>query len=203
MQPSNCYKVKINFIRHGQTPSNHRHLYISSTDEDLSEEGISELQNRSYPPCDLVFTSGFRRCNKTAEIIYKKNDIIEVPYFAELDFGDFEGKGYEDLKDNPLYRTWLDSRGILATPNGESREDFIERLKSGFSEVLEKSRGSKEISLVVHGGTIMGLISSYTDLDYYDVQLKCGEYISCMVSFEEVNGNFFVSHFCIMDGGRA
>ena len=32
------------------------------------------------------------RCNETAETIYKKNGIIEIPDFAELDFGDFEGK---------------------------------------------------------------------------------------------------------------
>ena len=30
-----------------------------------------------------------KRCNETAETIYKKNGIIEIPDFAELDFGDF------------------------------------------------------------------------------------------------------------------
>ena len=33
-----------------------------------------------------------KRCNETAETIYKKNGIIKIPDFAELDFGDFEGK---------------------------------------------------------------------------------------------------------------
>ena len=30
-----------------------------------------------------------KRCNETAETIYKKNGIIEIPDFAELDSGDF------------------------------------------------------------------------------------------------------------------
>ena len=199
MRTSNGYKVKINFIRHGKTASNDKHLYISKTDEGLSESGRQEIEMGNYPPCDLCFTSGYKRSNETSEIIYKKSDIIEIPYFAELDFGDFEGKGYEDLKDNPEYQKWLDNRGLTATPNGESREDFVKRLCTGFALVLEKAKEANEISLIVHGGTIMGLISKYTELDYYEIQLKCGEYISCMVEFEELDGIIFVSRFCVMD----
>lgn len=199
MRDSSSYKIKVNFIRHGKTPSNDKHLYISRTDESLSESGKSALLKSDYPVCDLLFTSGYKRCNETAETIYKKNDIIEIPSFAELDFGDFEGKGYEDLKDDPEYQKWIDSRGILATPNGESRDEFVKRLSEGFELVLKKSEAAKEISLVVHGGTIMGLISKYTDLDYYEVQLRCGECLSCIVNFEDLDGVIFVSHFRVVD----
>lgn len=199
MRNSSSYKIKINFIRHGKTPSNDRHLYISRTDESLSESGKSELLKHNYPDCDLLFTSGYKRCNETAETIYKKNGIIEIPDFAELDFGDFEGKGYEDLKDNPEYQKWIEGRGLMAMPNGESRDAFVKRLCKGFESVLKQSKGAEEISLVVHGGTIMGLVSNYTDLDYYEVQLKCGECLSCTIDFEDLDGVIFISRFRIVD----
>lgn len=193
------YKVKVNLIRHGKTLSNDKHLYISKTDEELLKSEERKLLKRSYPPCDLLFTSGLKRCDKTAEIIYKKNDIIKVPLLCELDFGDFEGKSYDDLKDNPVYREWIDAKGMTSPPNGEDRLAFVNRVIKGFNEVLARAKEEKEISLVVHGGTIMALVSSYTDLDYYDVQLKCGDYISCDVMFEELNAVFFISHFSIVD----
>lgn len=200
MWDKDIYKVKVNFIRHGRTPSNEKHLYLSYTDESLSEEGKKELKKNSYPPCDIVFTSGLKRCNETAKIIYEKNDIIEIADFLEIDFGIFELKSYEDLKENPDYIEWIDKRGMIAPKGGESRPEFIKRLKRGFYKALSMSKEADEISLVVHGGTIMGIISSFTKLDYYDVQLKNAAVLSCMVEFGENNGVIFISHFSLMVG---
>ena len=42
------------------------------------------------------------RCRQTAEIIYGKTDYIEND-LRECDFGEFENKCFEELKDNPDY----------------------------------------------------------------------------------------------------
>ena len=60
-----------------------------------------------------------------------------------MDFGQFEGKNYEELKDNPDYQKWIDSNGTLPFPGGESREQFIRRSMEGFdrmmSDILKRS----------------------------------------------------------------
>ena len=52
---------------------------------------------------------------------------IRLPSLAELDFGSFEGKNYEQLKEDPAYRRWIDSAGMTAPPGGESGEDVYKR----------------------------------------------------------------------------
>ncbi len=66
-----------------------------------------------------------------------------------MDFGQFEGKNYEELKDNPDYQKWIDSNGTLPFPGGEPREQFIRRSMEGFdwmmSDILIKSEKNTRI----------------------------------------------------------
>ena len=54
-----------------------------------------------------------------------------LPEFTEIDFGEFEGKNYEELKGNDAYQKWIDSGGALPFPNGESRDDYVKRVRKG------------------------------------------------------------------------
>ncbi len=63
--------------------------------------------------------------------IYIRNVDIEIcDKLKECDFGDFENKSYEDLKNNRLSK-WLDSNGV-PFPNGETHEDFKIAAKTDF-----------------------------------------------------------------------
>ena len=176
-------KAKITWIRHGMTQANGEHRYLGKTDEPLSETGIRLLQEKkkeyfSSPP-EFLYTSPMKRC-------------------VQMDFGQFEGKNYEELKDNPCYQKWIDSNGTLPFPGGESREQFIRRSMEGFdrmmSDILKRSekntgrqndkdprylnsdRGTEiPVVVVVHGGTIMAVLSSLTGGEYFDFQVKNGE----------------------------
>ena len=74
-------------------------------------------------------------------------DIEICDKLKECDFGDFENKSYEDLKDNPDYQKWLDSNGELPFPNGETHEEFKNRCKDGFFESLTE----RDTAFVIHG----------------------------------------------------
>ncbi len=174
--------MKVYLIRHGITKGNQRKAYIGSrTDEPLCREGIRQLQVRVYPHADIVFASPMKRCIMTAEYIYTGKELMICEGLKEMDFGDFEGKNYEDLKNNPSYISWLESGGENAFPNGESKKDFVFRSQSAFWECIEKVQQSrkniKAVSFVVHGGTIMAIMEKYGTPkgEYYKWQIKNGE----------------------------
>ena len=116
-------KVKITWIRHGMTQANGEHRYLGKTDEPLSETGIRLLQEKkkeyfSSPP-EFLYTSPMKRCVQTAELLFERKPIL-IPEWKEMDFGQFEGKNYEELTDDPCYQKWIDSNGTLPFPGGES-----------------------------------------------------------------------------------
>lgn len=176
--------IKINFtlIRHGKTQSNLEKRYIGKIDEDLSEVGIQEikknLEEKKYPLADFVFSSPLKRCFQTAKLIYPKSQIIRVKNFREINFGDFEGKNFTELKNDKKYIRWISSNGKLKFPNGESRKKFIKRNISAFKKIVVKIKKTKlqnlKVSLVVHGGTIMALLSFLAKKDYFNFQVENG-----------------------------
>lgn len=194
-------KVKITWIRHGMTKANEEHRYLGKTDEPLSEKGIRFLQEKKkksfFNAPEFLYASPMKRCVQTAEILFRRKPVL-IPEWKEMDFGQFEGKNYEELKDNPDYQKWIDSNGTLPFPGGESREQFIRRSMEGFdrmmSDILKRSekntgiqndtdtrylksnRGTEiPVVTVVHGGTIMAVLSSLTGGEYFDFQVKNGE----------------------------
>lgn len=186
--------MKLYLIRHAMTEGNKRKAYVGAgTDEPLCTEGIAQLQAKSYPKADIVFVSPMKRCLMTAEYIYPNQRKIICDGFKEMDFGCFEGKSYEELKDNPDYIKWLESGGKIAFPNGESRKDFVCRSQKTFVECLKQTRQNETdgetAAFVVHGGTIMAIMEEFGTPkgDYYGWQIKNGEFVELDIKLEKYN----------------
>lgn len=190
-------KVEIVFIRHGRTPANKEHRYLGKTDESLSPEGIEALRQEKaekiYPEIDYLFASPMKRCIETADILYPGKDPILVPQWKEMDFGLFEGKNYQELNGDKQYQAWIDSGGTLPFPQGESRACFLQRCSQGMYESVDRYRefftGGVKIGCVVHGGTIMALLSIFYGGEYFDYQVKNGRGYCCMLSLQ--NGRIY------------
>lgn len=151
------------------TESNYKKRYIGKTDEPLADTKSLDL---NYPDCDIVIASPLKRCIETAEFIYPNKEMKICPDLRECDFGDFENKSYEDLKDNPDYIKWLESGGKLPFPNGEAHEAFKARCVNGF---YEAAWGEYKITVfVIHGGTIMAIMQKLFGGNFYDYQIRCG-----------------------------
>ncbi|MBP5276706.1 MAG: histidine phosphatase family protein [Lachnospiraceae bacterium] len=161
-----------------------------NNNDDLIDEGIEIIgKNKGeglYPTVDLLFSSSQIRALHSAKIIYPELDPIIIDEFDETDFGEFEGKNYEELKDNPLYQKWIDSNGEAAFPGGESKAEHCERVKIGFTKALEiaSKKGIKSMAIVGHGGTIMALLSTYASMNYYDCMVSTGLGYVCEYSSE-------------------
>ncbi len=185
-------QINLILIRHGATAGNERKCYIGRTDEPLSvagEKGIRKLKEQGiYGAADIVVTSPMVRCRRTAELLYPGQDYHIVDAFREMDFGRFEGKNYQDLNGDADYQRWIDSGGTLAFPGGESRADFVARCGQGLVELLTKLQQEDTVAAVVHGGTIMALLSQFGGGDYYSYQCKNGEGYRCKLRYASEYG---------------
>ena len=162
--------MNILLIRHGETAGNREKRYIGRTDERLCPEGIQALQQVSFPRCEVLVSSPMRRCLQTAEILFPVQKIHICEAFRECDFGGFEGKNYAELNGNPQYQAWIESGGMMPFPNGESPADFRARCCDGFRQMTDAFADAESIAFVVHGGTIMAILSRFAlpHRDYYD-----------------------------------
>lgn len=151
--------MELYLIRHGKTAGNIEKRYIGVTDEPLCAAGRLELMSASYPAAELVIASPLRRCLETAKIIYPHKTPLVCGGLRECDFGEFEGKNYDDLNGSPAYQRWIDSGGEMAFPQGEDMAGFCARTAAAF-EGLRPTLVHKT-ALVVHGGTVMALLRRY------------------------------------------
>lgn len=176
MRNTESDKIELFLIRHGRTAGNEARRYIGRTDEPLSEGGAFAIAQRKYPNAGRVFCSPMLRARQTAELIYPGLEIEIVDGLQEMDFGILENRTHDDLKDNPEYCKWVDSRGMSPIPGGETREAFDKRTREAFDRLVNKMRadGTPGAALIVHGGTIMSLLSLVLGGDYYSYQAENG-----------------------------
>lgn len=167
--------MKLTLIRHFKTRGNQEHRYIGRTDEPLIP---GQKVEKIYPLGEVLFVSPMKRCIQTAEIIYPGQPQIVCSDFKECDFGLFEGKNYEQLKDEPVYQEWLNSGGAISFPAGESSSEFKQRCISGFKKKMNMlfAKNYKSAVMVVHGGTIMAIMEQFDSVgrDFYHWQVENG-----------------------------
>lgn len=170
--------MKCYLIRHGITEGNTAlHFNGSGTDEPLTEEGREALKEiEGVKPGSLLFTSPMIRAIETAEIMFPGKKPVVIDDLREMHFGIFEGKNHKMLDGEPEYQAWLDSGGTAKIPEGESIGSFRERAWKGFTEAITIAalHGADTVYMVVHGGTIMAVMSSLTCKDYFDFNAPNG-----------------------------
>lgn len=148
---------RIYLIRHGKTRANERHLYCGSTDLPLSEAGISQLQMRSYRIENARFiTSGMKRTEQTLHILFGDVPHVRESGFREMDFGIFEMRDYQELKDTPEYQAWLSGDNEAnPAPEGESGNQMRRRAVKAFEAV---AASGCDTVIITHGGVIAAIM---------------------------------------------
>lgn len=148
--------MSIYLIRHGKTEANEKHLYCGSTDLSLSENGREELRALNYAITPKRFvTSGMKRTEETLKILFGNVPFTVDTRFREVDFGDFEMKSYEQLKEKAAYQAWLtgdNERNV--PPSGESGAQMTRRVLEAYSELPDGT------ALITHGGVIAAIMAS-------------------------------------------
>jgi len=171
--------MEIFFIRHGTTKGNEEKRYVGSTDEGLSDSGKSNLLNIKYPDMDYIFTSPMKRCIETIEILFENCGYTIIDEIKEMDFGKFEYKNYDELKNEPCYINWLESGGNSSFPGGEDIIKFKNHCIKGFEKIIDTAKNSKQIAIVTHGGVIMSIMEKFYGSSFYEFQIENGSCLKC------------------------
>ncbi|MDD6989687.1 histidine phosphatase family protein [Ruminococcus sp.] len=157
----------IHFIRHGAIDETLSGKYIGTTDVPLSEKGRLDLKKLDYeyryPGTQVVFTSPLKRCTETCKILYPELNPLSITALSECNFGEWEGKTAEELKNDPDFEKWLAGDNSVKPPRGESNADFTRRICRMFESIVEglMKTGTTESVIVTHGGVIMTLLAVY------------------------------------------
>ncbi|MCR5590344.1 MAG: histidine phosphatase family protein [Lachnospiraceae bacterium] len=179
--------MKITLLRHALTGGNSKKKYIGCrTDDALSAEGRTAAYRAAgssvFSQNAVIFSGPLLRCRQTAEILFPGREITLIDELTETDFGIFEGRTYEELKNDKVYRLWVESAGKKAPPGGEGADDFLKRSMKGFLRAAELSESAGEAYIVCCGGNIMAIMKGLTGLGLYDHQAGCLE--GYVISFE-------------------
>lgn len=156
--------MEVILLRHGETAGNMEGRYIGRTDEPLVEAARQRLRKAApFIGTAAVVSSPLRRAVETARLLFPQTEPAICPDLREIDFGDFEGKTAQEMAAEPAYRRWVEGGCRGASPGGESPERFTGRTCAAFEGVLRKyrARGEQRLFVVVHGGSIMAIMSRY------------------------------------------
>lgn len=185
--------VELVAVRHGVTAWNLERRYQGQRDIPLTfpeaEAALLRLrhalQNERF---ELIYTSDLTRCRQTLEWVQADRDGVPVlpePRLREIDFGDYEGKTYDELQHLPDYRAWIDSVGERRIPGGENAADLRARLDAWLDDVARAAikadqeagprAGPLKVLAVAHGGVIRELRRRFERVAFWDSTVRQAE----------------------------
>lgn len=182
-------------VRHGKTQWNKDKRYLGHTDIGLLHESLTELLPVRKALEGVIFRkvicSDLTRCRETLEWIYPASNhgVYYDQRLREMDFGDWEGHTYDQLKGSSIYREWLSNPKAVTAPGGESWGHFQERLKDFMSSltalVKKESKDSNRVLVVTHGGVIRQLAAmTIPGSSFWDFSADPGTLLTLKLTFE-------------------
>jgi len=170
--------VELVAVRHGITAWNLERRYQGQQDIPLlfpdAEAGLLALrESLAAERFDAIYSSDLQRCQQTlawSQAATQGAAVSLEPRLRELDFGDYEGKVYDELKALPHYRAWIDSVGELQIPGGESSGQLRARLDAWLDDLAANAHAGnhQKILAVTHGGVIRELRRRFETIGFWD-----------------------------------
>ena len=166
-------KTTVILVRHGITDWNKLKKLQGKSDIPLNPEGIMQAKSvakrlKKEFPITKIYSSNLLRAIKTGEIIGKElgMEIEKHEGLNERDYGEFEGKTWEELGVEFTKEKRISFR--LKPKKGEHYPDFQNRVVKHFLEIVKKHTG-ETILLVCHGGVLNALLRHINSIPYEDI----------------------------------
>lgn len=155
-------RTVVDLLRHGEPVGGRR--YRGWIDDPLSERGWAQMWYAvsGETPWDSVVSSPLARCRAFAEALAERLglELTVEPRFAEIRFGQWEGRSGDDLRGSDpdaLRRFYHDPLG--ERPEGaEPAADFVGRVSGALDELLA-ARAGGHVLVVTHAGVIRAAIT--------------------------------------------
>lgn len=161
-------KTRLIFVRHAEALGNKIRRFHGWTDSGITEKGHLQAervaQRLKDTDIDVLYSSSLKRAVQTAEYIAKakKLPVITSEKLREINGGDWEDVAWSELEQRwpDEYDAWENQPHRLKMPNGESMEEFQERLLSEVMAIINRHEG-KNICIVTHGTAIRAMICHF------------------------------------------
>jgi alpha-ribazole phosphatase len=158
--------VRLLLIRHAQPEAQAHGRCYGSLDVGLSARGGRLARHLARVldsvPLAAVYASPRIRATLTATPLAAANGFSPtiVEALRELDFGDFEGRRYEDIaRQQPeLYAAWMSAPTSIRFPGGESFADLRARALAATAAIRKRHSG-QVVAVVSHGGVIRAVLA--------------------------------------------
>jgi alpha-ribazole phosphatase len=158
-------------VRHPEPEESARGRCYGTLDVGLSPEGLRDAEvlaeALAEEPFAAVYTSPRTRCTYPAGKIASKCGcpLEVVEGLRELDFGDFEGRTYDEVATlHPeLYAQWMERPTELEFPGGESFAQMRTRVLATSAELRRRHAG-QSILCVTHAGVIRTVVAEVLGL---------------------------------------
>jgi alpha-ribazole phosphatase len=148
-------------LRHAEPADDAHGRCYGTLDVGLSERGRERaraLAGRLERPA-AVYASPRIRAVETAELAFGVRPIPDER-LRELDFGDFEGRTYDDIEHaHPeLYRRWMETPTQVEFPGGESYALLRRRVLAALGEIRAR-HPAETVAIVAHGGVVRAILA--------------------------------------------
>jgi broad specificity phosphatase PhoE len=149
-------------IRHGETVHNVAGIAQGWIDSALSDNGTRQVERLATRIASLgateLYSSPLGRALTTAQLIANatKLDVIPIDDLREMSYGVWEGKSFLDVRRDFAedYQQWI-ADADYASPEGESHNDVLRRMRSAFAEIELRGNGKgRRVVIVTHGTAI-------------------------------------------------
>ncbi len=145
-------------VRHGE-PAVFGRINGRTSGIGLSERGRAEIalvaDRLAGENIAALYASPLQRTRETAEILAARLD-LPIAFrddLIELDFGEWTGLTFDQVRADPRWIAWQNCRSIAAIPGGESWRQVQERVVGALFE-LRRLHPEGNVAIVSHGDVI-------------------------------------------------
>ncbi len=161
-------------VRHGAHERLGRYLDGRREGVHLSESGAAQARRLAErvarEPIQAVFTSPLSRARETADpIAFRLGLTVAVdPALEEIDFGEWSGKTFEELKPLEAWQRWNNARSTARTQAGDTMRAAQARLLD-FIDSRRLAEPDAALLLVSHADPIKAALTYYLGLSLDDL----------------------------------
>jgi probable phosphoglycerate mutase len=151
-------------IRHGTNPKVGKGLTGWLPGVSLDENGRRQAEGLArslgHLPIVAIYSSPLERAMETAGPLARQKglDIVVVPAFGEVNFGDWQGKDYPELEHDPRWGRFNTFRSGTRAPGGESMLETQARM-AGALFALGSRHAGETVAVFSHADAIKSAIA--------------------------------------------
>jgi broad specificity phosphatase PhoE len=202
-------KKQLWLIRHPEVEDAASQRFYGFHDINLSAQGFEQAGRlRDYlqrQNLSRIITTGLKRTDCLGQMLQETSQISwEVePSLKEMDFGRWEALAAAEVeKSEPeLYKKCVAADRDFRFPEGESIQEFLDRVTTGLEKVIQNS-DDPLVAVVTHSGVVRMALIDLLNLDFqanWHFRIDYGS-LSAFEIYEDFTSIVKINDTCHLDG---